>query len=210
MVRPLNRVARLAPTQAPRALATRLGLCAGGGCSPEQRCTNRDNERSHHVVEMDSVSPRKGRDHGVPTVRTETDDRGANDNAHHPGNPLHELHQPSAHAPLVLEEQGRPELRKRCGLRTVERPEQAHPVVDRQREDHGLQPECLLQPSRRRLVNQAGELPTSSTGIRMPASITGSIVHPFVCPFRAARGRECPSRQAVLSSSFPRLEEPHE
>jgi hypothetical protein len=87
----------------------RLGLSPSAS-SPKQRCPNSDECRSDDVVEMYSVSTRKGGDDYVPAVRTEPDDRGANDNACHPGNPWHELHQHFAQAPIVLEEQCRPEL----------------------------------------------------------------------------------------------------
>lgn len=68
------------------------------------------------------------------------------------------LDQPLAHAPLVLHEQHAAELGKPVRLRVVERPEDALPVVDRQRDDHRLPLKRVLEDGASRLVDQTGEL----------------------------------------------------
>ena len=120
-------------------------LCAAGGCNPEQSSTNRDNDCSHNIVEMDSVTARKGGDHDVPAVWTEPDDRGANDNAHHPGNPRHELDEPLAHTPLVLHEQHAAQLGEPLGRRIVECSEDRLAVGDGQGKHRRLDQQRVVE-----------------------------------------------------------------
>ena len=69
------------------------------------------------------------------------------------------VHRPSARplelAPLVLLEQNATELGQGVCPHVVERREDALPVVDRQRDDSGLEPERLLEEGACRLVDEA-------------------------------------------------------
>jgi hypothetical protein len=63
------------------------------------------------------------------------------------------------------------QLGQRVGADVVERPQDALAVVDGQREDHRPQAERLLERAPRRLADETGELPTSSSGTLRPTSI---------------------------------------
>ena len=67
------------------------------------------------------------------------------------------LHEPLAHAPLVLYEQDAAKLCEPVRW-VVERPEDPPTVVDRQREDHDLRFERVLEHGRGGLVDEVCQL----------------------------------------------------
>ena len=82
---------------------------SSGAYPPEQRCPKSDERSSEDVVEMDSVSTRKGGDDYVPPVRTEPHDCRADDDRSHSTESVHRravLQETVTHAPLVLERSG--------------------------------------------------------------------------------------------------------
>jgi hypothetical protein len=87
------------------------------------------------------------------------------------------LHEPVAHASFVLLQEHGAELGQRVCSRIVERPEDALPVLDRERQDDGAECECLLEHASRWLVDERGELPDIVLGNLRPASIIAATLY---------------------------------